>query len=311
MKLTHIRNIVAIAQRGSLRAAARHLGLAQPAMTRSMRELESELGANLFERNVTGVTLTPIGSVFVRRAQAIWQELIRAQDEVAQMTGRSTGRVAIGLSTAPHVAFLPRVLTPFLARYPDVRLEVIEGLFPTLESALRDGQIDFYVGPRAEDLVSREFVMETLCSNERIVLARKGHPLANARSLADLVGERWVTTSLTVDYDAELRPVFDAHDLPCPKIALQAHSALTMISAVAATDMLALMPQQWLGVLPHMPFVAQIAVKERMRAPSLRIIQRAALPLAPAAQHLSDLFRRAALNQQDYLGETASKHRQP
>ena len=89
MKLHHLRNVVAIVERGSLRAAAKHLGLAQPAMSRSVRELESELGVVLFERNKFGMTLTTVGEIFVRRAKAMGLHVV----------------VADGNPTAPAFAF--------------------------------------------------------------------------------------------------------------------------------------------------------------------------------------------------------------
>lgn len=71
MKLHHLRNVVAVVERGSLRAGARHLGLAQPAVSRSIKELEQELGLVLFERNKFGMTLTRAGEVFVRRLGSV------------------------------------------------------------------------------------------------------------------------------------------------------------------------------------------------------------------------------------------------
>ena len=71
MTLNQIRNVVAIAERGSLRSAARALGVTQPAVTRSIRELEHELGVTLFERKATGMALTSLGDAFVRRASGI------------------------------------------------------------------------------------------------------------------------------------------------------------------------------------------------------------------------------------------------
>ena len=113
MKPNHIRDVIAVAERGSLRSAARHLGIAQPAITRSIRELEHELGVTLFERHVTGAALTPIGKAFLCAAQRPSNlELQRTKDEIQQLKGLKTGSVAVGLSTAGHVALLPRVLTP-------------------------------------------------------------------------------------------------------------------------------------------------------------------------------------------------------
>ena len=71
MKLVQIRDLTAVAQRGSMRAAARQLGITQAAISRSIREIEHELGVPLFERGTKGVVLTPLGQVFLRRALVI------------------------------------------------------------------------------------------------------------------------------------------------------------------------------------------------------------------------------------------------
>lgn len=147
MKLHHLRDIVAIAERGSLRAAARHLAVAQPALTRSVRELERELGAALFERRTRGMILTPMGSAFVRRARSILGEMRRAREEVEQLHGGTRGKVVAGLSLAAHVALFPKALSRFYARYPQVQLHIIDGAYPGLEAGVKDGSVDFYVGP--------------------------------------------------------------------------------------------------------------------------------------------------------------------
>ena len=100
MKLHHLRNVVAIVERGSLRAAAKHLGLAQPAMSRSVRELESELGVVLFERNKFGMTLTTVGEIFVRRAKAMQAEMQRTMDEIEQYKGKGHGDITVAFSAA-------------------------------------------------------------------------------------------------------------------------------------------------------------------------------------------------------------------
>lgn len=296
MKLTHLRDLVAVADRGGLRRAARHLGLAQPALSRSIRELEHELEASLFERSTTGMVLTPIGEAFGRRCAAIQLELQRAMDEVKQLRGVAAGTVSIGLSTAPHVALLPHVIAPFHRRYADVLLKISEGLFPAMEAGIRNGAVDFYVGPLSEDRLAGEFTSEKLFDNERVVMARPGHPLADARSLSDLADARWVATSVTTSSKAELDPVFELYDLPLPKISVQAHSALTMISVAASSDLLAMLPQQWLGFAQSTGLLQHVAIRERLAAPAICLVTRSTLPLTPAAEHLSDLLRKAVIN---------------
>jgi LysR family transcriptional regulator, regulator of abg operon len=294
MKLNHIRDVIAVAERGSLRSAARHLGIAQPAITRSIRELEHELGAALFVRHVNGVVLTPMGEAFLRRATAIQLELERTKDEIQQLKGIKTGTVAVGLSTAVHVALLPRVLRPFSGSFPEVQLKIVEGLFPAMEAELYDGSIDFYVGPLAEDSASSEFAVEKLFDNHRMVVGRRNHPLARARSLAELAGAKWVTTSVTVSSDAELGPVFARFKLPAPGIAVKAQTGLSMLIIAAYSDFLTMVPRQWLDFAKTTKLLQQIDVREELVGPSICIVRRARLPLTPVAEQLSDLFRRAA-----------------
>ena len=157
MKLTQLRDVVTVAERGSLRRAARHLGLAQPAITRSIREIERELGVSLFDRQAKGMVLTPMGDLFVRRAGAIQDELRRAREEIDQLRGQAIGRVAVGLSTVSHLALLPRALADFRARFPEVMLDISEGLYPTMEIPLTTGKLDFYIGPLPDEVQQATF----------------------------------------------------------------------------------------------------------------------------------------------------------
>ena len=292
MKFSQMRDVVAIAERGSLRAAARHLSLAQPALTRSIHELERELDIPLFERRARGMILTPMGEAFVRRASAVLSEVRRARDEVEQLHGGTRGRVVAGLSLAAHVALLPAALKPFRARYPQVQLHLIEGWYPTLEAGLKDGSVDFYVGPQHERSPAPELTQELLFENTRIVIGRRGHPLAHARSLRDLADAEWTTTSVTFKAEEELRELFEQHGLPAPRLAVQSQSALTMMVALANSDLLTMVPVQWTQFTPLSHALAPIPVEEILPAPSIVTVRRAGLPLTPAAEFLLDLMRR-------------------
>lgn len=294
MKLHQLRDFVAIAERGGLRAASRHLQLAQPALTRSLGELERELGVPLFERHARGMTLTEPGRAFAQRATAILHEVRRARDEVDQIGGGTGGRVAAALSIAAHMALLPSALPAFRARFPHVQLRLIEAIFPTVEAGLRDGSMDFYVGPEPGAPVSADLTEETLFANTRIVLARRGHPLAAAGSLAELAGAEWATTSVTLNASEELGQLFQRHNLPPPRLALQSQSAMTLIVSLAYTDLLAMVPVQWLAFAPVAGILQAVPVQEVLPAAAIVVIRRSGLPLTPAATCFLDLLRKAA-----------------
>ncbi len=301
MKINSLRDFLAVAERGSLRAAARQLGLGQPAMTRSIQELEKELGVVLFERRAKGVALTPMGEVFLRRAKAVRSEFRRAQEELDQMRGQTNGHIRMCLSTVAHMALLPNALKPFHQRFPDVQLEVIDATLPRVESELRGGTIDLYVGPIHGEL-SSELTFEKLFDNSRIVLGRKGHPLADATSLEELAGAEWVTTSVTHRGEDELSLVFEQHGLPPPKIVVQGHSALTFFFSIAHSDLLILLPVQWSQVPLFRHSLQRINVAESLRGHPICIVQRTGLPLTPAAEYFCDMIRRASLHMDNLVG---------
>ena len=294
MKLTHLRDIAAVAERGSLRGAARQLGIAQPAITRSIREVEQELGVALFERRAKGVILTPMGEVFLRRAIAVQSELRHAREEIDQLKGLTTGHVSAAMSSVPHMALLPRALGPFVTRFPDVFIRITEGLFPAVEQGLKDGKIDFYVGPLPEATPDKEFAIEKLFDNTRLIFCRRGHPLAGARSLRDLAGARWITTSVTVNNEAELGPLFERQGLPPPRVDMQASAALSMIIAAANSDLLMMLPEQWIDFPATREMLVALDLDETLAAPAICIARRARMPLTPAAEYFCDMMRRAS-----------------
>lgn len=292
MKLSQLRDIVAIAERGSLRAASRQLGVAQPALTRSVQDLERQLGTVLFDRQSRGMVPTPAGSLFVGRARAVLADLRRAEEEIAQISGGTGGSVAVGLSAVPHFAILPKVLAPFGRRYRDLSLNLIEGVYPTLEARLRDGSVDFYVGPSPEQAVHPDLLEEPLFYNNRVILARRGHPLADARSLADLADAEWATTSVTLATERELHHLFVRQGMAPPRLRIRTQTALSLLIAVAYSDVLALTPAQWTSFPLFAGVVVSLPIAEPLPPAKIVVVRRSGLTLTPAAEYLLDLIRK-------------------
>jgi LysR family transcriptional regulator of abg operon len=292
MKLDQLEHLLAIVEQGSLRAAARRLGTAQPALTRSIRALERELGGALFVREASGMTLTEVGRRLHARASVIVSEARHAREEVAQVLGKDEGTVVAALSIMPHVGMLPHALREFRRRFPKVRMRIVEGLFPDVESGLREGSVDFYLGVSPPDPLAPGLVMRRLFENTRTVVARKGHPLANARSLKELAGAEWATPSLGYRAEEDLAGVFRANGLPAPDVVLAARSALSLIVALGSTDLLAMLPSQWEGFPLTRGALDVIRIREVIPAPDIVFITRPGIPLTPAAEYFSDVLLR-------------------
>ncbi|OVZ54316.1 hypothetical protein CDO44_26575 [Pigmentiphaga sp. NML080357] len=294
MKLHHLRDFVAIAEAHSVRGAARALGLAQPALTRSLRELEGELGTPLLERHARGVVLTPIGEAFYRRAHAAMAEIRRGQDEVAQLLGTPSGSVTVGLSSAVWLAMAAEAHEAFRQKYPGVRLRMVEGFFSTLEGRLQDGTLDFYIGPRPARPIGDSYKVELLFQNQRVVVGRKGHPKRNAKRLAELVGEDWILTGVQERVEAEFEDVFAAQGLPPPVPMTQAESMVGVAALLCSTNALAMLPKQWFHSELFAGVIEPIALKDVIDGPDIVQISRAGVPLTPAATYLATLFERIA-----------------
>ena len=293
MKMHHLRDFVAVSKQQSVRAAARSLKIAQPALTRSLRELETELGASLLERHARGVTLTPAGQAFLMRANAAIEELRRGREEVQYAADATQGSVVTGLSTAPLLALVPRAYAAFRKEHAAARMRFMDGVFAALEPRLRDGTLDFYLGPRPES-VSRAYQVDLFFRNERLVIGRKGHPLRSAGSLAKLVQAQWVLTGLRERPEQEFEEQFKAFGLPSPTSLVQVDSMLSILTLVTTTDALVFLPRQWAESPLFRGLIEPIAVKEALAAPDIVRISRAGLPLTPLAERWSDLLRREA-----------------
>lgn len=294
MKLNQLRDFVAVAENGSLREASRTLRVAQPAITRSIQELEHSLGAQLFIREAKGVRLTSVGELFFGRAMSILSDVRRAREAVHQQQDGFAGELVVGASIAGHLGLLGPVLPAFRRRYPGVRLKVIEGLLSTLETNLRTGVVDIFIGPVVRQFRPADLQVVKLFDNKRVVIGRRNHPLANARSLRDLAGAEWVTTSITHQAADELAQVFAEYGLPEPRVAAQCQSALSILTVLTNTELLAMLPIQWIESQFLGERLGRIQLDDEFDAPPIMLVHRSGIGLTPAGKYLMHLVLKAA-----------------
>jgi LysR family transcriptional regulator of abg operon len=292
MKLNQLRDFIAVAQAGGIRAASRKLGHGQPALSKSIRQLEAEFGTPLFERNARGTALTQSGRAFLSRAEAVANELERAREELDQLRGGTGGTVAFGSSSIASLIFLPEALKTFRRKYPDAEVRIVEGAYTTLLPAVRNGSLDFVVGPDPSEPPGGEFVIEKLFDNRRTVVARQKHPLSGARSLSDLVDAEWAVTLATGVRAFECEDIFTAHGLAVPRARVQCESMLALLALLSSSDLLAFLPPQWLESPLTRNVLREIRVKEVIDGPGTCVIRRNGLPLTPAAEALASAFER-------------------
>lgn len=293
MKLIGLRALVAAIDEGSLRAAARRLGVTQPALTKLIRELERELSATLLNRSTSGVVATAQGMVLYERTTAAERELSHAVEQIRQLGGRMTGSLTVGAVPLAVMLLVPETLRTFGAEFPDIQLRIYEELYIAQLTRLRKGEVDIALGPRPEGLATGEFIVETLMPISMVIVVSKGNPLARARNLAELGDAPWVYTGASPDA-GYARLLYERHGLKPPPAAALVNSTLGLLSIIASGNCVGLMPQQ---IAVH-PLAQQhlriVPVAEGPLKLELAALARADAMLKPAVRHFMAHLHRAA-----------------
>jgi DNA-binding transcriptional LysR family regulator len=197
LRLRHLELLVALADAGTLRAAASQLNLSQPALSKMLGEIETGFGARLFERSSQGVTANTLGEAVVYRARVMLGELSRSKDEVDALRTGATGVLRIG--TLSVTSAVPKAVVQLRRGLPGARVQIQEGRVRELIRRLLDGELDCVFGAITPELLTSELLSqlrpEVLLEDELCVLCGAEHPLARRRRLhwADLRAAAWVT----------------------------------------------------------------------------------------------------------------------
>ncbi|PWK55215.1 LysR family transcriptional regulator [Silicimonas algicola] len=172
----HLRALVAIDDARSFSAAARALGLAQPSVHRAARDLELATGLALFETTSSGTALTRAALRLSRATRLMLAELRQGLSEIAQRHGRALPGIRIGALPLARSTVLPEVVDRVTAGAGPLRVQIIDGPYPDLLRALRQGDLDLMVGA-LRDPCPPDMVQEPMFADRLGVFCGPGHPL--------------------------------------------------------------------------------------------------------------------------------------
>ena len=184
LKIRHLRALVAVAEQGTLVRAADVLSITQPAVSKTLAELEDIVGRRLLERTTKGVTLTAAGRVLLRHAGASLRALSEGLDSLASEQEGEVPTLLIGALPNVAATVLPPALLRFFAATPRARVTVRTGSNAQLIAALRQGVLDLLIGRLAEPTDMQGLSFEQLYTEHLVLVVRPGHPLAGRRSVA-------------------------------------------------------------------------------------------------------------------------------
>lgn len=292
LKLPLLRAAEVIAQHGSVSKAAKALGVSQPALTRSLRELEEILQARLFERHARGVLITPAGERVLRSGRKVLAELSRLEDGLDELSSPEGWAVAVGALPVAASGVLPGVLARLKDRHPGIGLRLQEGRTEDLLPLLDAGELDLIVGRLYTPPVPDGFDREPLWSEPISLLARAGHPiLARAPVTSESVAASELvlpTVTQRVGQDIEH---FLARLHLAPVRPLRSNSYGFIREMLHSTDMLSAMPRLMMvgDLLRGTLRVVPLAMAAPARPAGLILARDRALP--PPAQAFAAVLR--------------------
>ncbi len=295
LRLNQIRDLMTVIDCGSIRGAARVLGVSQPAVTKSIRMLEIELGAELLHRTTGGVTPTAAGRAFSARARIAQTELQQAREEVAALGGEHGASLRIGVGSAPAALFAVDAIVRYRAEHPDDRILVVEGPGRTLLPLVRDAKIDVALAQRVNPEDAPGLKYRPLLRTRLVVAARRGHPLASVRSLGDLHTGEWLIYR-PPGSGGVLEEAFLAEGLPLPVHRVHCESLALTLGLMLNSDLLGLLVPQMLRHPLARSSLVQLPIAQPLPAVSVGMYRRADTPLSRAVtsfwSHLTAAVKR-------------------
>lgn len=237
LRLRHLELLVALAEAGTMRAAAVRLHLSQPALSKMLAEVENGFGARLFERSPQGLAANPLGDAVVYRARVMLGELARGKDEVDALRTGAEGVLRLGALSV--TAAVPQAVVELRRRLPAARVQIEEGRVRELVQRLLDGELDCVFGAITPELLTSDLLSllhpEVLLEDELCVLCGVDHPLARGRRRlrwADLHAIPWVAPPKDTLVRQALMTAFLNEGLQPPEPAIEVLSSVTVGSVL-------------------------------------------------------------------------------
>ncbi len=210
----HLTILMEVADRGSLTAAARALGLTQSALSHSIKKLEQDLHTRLWRREGRALQLTPAGEHLLGVARRLLPQLAHAEQVVAEYARGQRGHLRIGMECHPCYQWLLKVISPYLRAFPDVDLDVKQKFQFGGIGALYAHEIDMLVTP--DPLSRKGLTFKPVFDYEHVLVVARNHRLAKKPAIRpqDLAGQ----TLLTYPVEVERLDIYSHFLLPAGRM---------------------------------------------------------------------------------------------
>jgi DNA-binding transcriptional LysR family regulator len=294
MDIRQLRQFLAVIEQGSLRGAAQALRLSEPALSKSIRQLEAGLHVRLLDRHARGMTPTIFGTTLAEHARVIHSELRHALNAIDALRGAESGSVTVG--TIPMFAndILPRAVAQVLADRPAVRFAIKEALADQLIPSVLSGDCDFAILTMRPYELDPNLVQEPiLIDDDAVIAARTSHPLfgGSAVALTDFAACKWVLAPRPDARRLQIEEALKAAGMAPPDLAIECNSALFIKAVLLETDFTGYLPRHLIRLEEERRLLAAFDVAALRVRRKMGFVYRRKGTLSPVARTLMQEIR--------------------
>jgi len=232
LKLKHLQLIVALDEFRHLGRSAEFLSLTQPAVSKSLAEIERMFGLDLFVRSTRGTEPTAYGEKVARFARSVLADFDRTRDDIAMVASGGAGRIRVGAMVVATTSLLAGAVEQLKKQSPHTTVSVEEGDLTRLLPRLRVGELDFIVGRLEPGYAAPDLETEALYTEPMCVVVAPNHALARLRkpAWADLAVHPWVVPPAWASSRVKLNQMFYKHGLQPPPDIVETASFLVTLT---------------------------------------------------------------------------------
>jgi DNA-binding transcriptional LysR family regulator len=255
VSLRDLRILMSVIEAGSMGKAAKLLATSQPAISRSIADLEHAFGVRLLDRGAFGVEPTLYGRALMNRGVAMFDELDQSMKDIRFLADPTVGELSIAASIAIAEGLVCKVMSNLSRRYPHLTYQVLASDTTTAYRALLDRRVDLAIIHAIEPVPPEYVDVETLLLDPHVVVAGHQNPLTRRRrlKLSDVMNEPWALPPPGSPYASVVAEAFRTHRLPLPPSVIS--STLPVRTTLLATS-------RYLSMVPRI--VMQFAPKTRL-----------------------------------------------
>lgn len=258
MKPAHLRLIIKIAEVEKLQVAADAVGMSQPAASRILSMIESEVDGALFVRHPSGMAPTELGKAFLRHARVIQSEYETLETEIRNINQGASGGVRVGSVTGPAVDCLVPAVQAVRAQSPGLNVNIAIGPSTQLVRGLEEGTFDFIIARIPQGLDVAEFQMHPARSESVALVVHRSHRLASSPMvrLSELAQDEWVMQERGSPIREAVEHAYHSQSAPVPVNVTDSSSLLIALAMIAGGNAIAPLTEQ----------VADLFIDQRMDA---------------------------------------------